>query len=185
MSVTLIQNQSLTLRSLASEDAPLLAKWLSDPQVLEYYEGRDNPHDLTEVREKFYIEDEITRCIFTWDGIAIGYLQFYPVEVHWKKVYGYQPDERIWGMDLFIGETHYWNCGIGTILVRTVACYVQEKYQAKVIIDPETWNLRAIRVYEKAGFKKIKLLPQYELHEGKWQDSWLMEFGQSHANAKF
>ena len=176
MPVTFIQEKSLSVRSLDREDAPLLAKWLSDPQVLAYYEGRDNPHDLTKVREKFYIEDEITRCILMWESIAIGYLQFYPVELHWKNVYGYQPEERVWGIDLFIGETHYWNRGIGTLVVRSVTDYLREKYRAKVIIDPEIWNTRAIRVYEKAGFKKIKLLPQYELHEGKWQDSWLMEF---------
>ncbi|MEA5468779.1 hypothetical protein [Spirulina sp. 06S082] len=38
----------------------------SDPQVLAYYEGRDNPHDLTKVQEKLYTN--LSRCaIFVTD----------------------------------------------------------------------------------------------------------------------
>ncbi len=34
------------LRTLEPSDAGLLVKWLSDPVVLEFYEGRNRPHDL-------------------------------------------------------------------------------------------------------------------------------------------
>lgn len=33
-------DQKITVRTLAAEDADLLVKWLSDPQVLAYYEGQ-------------------------------------------------------------------------------------------------------------------------------------------------
>jgi GNAT superfamily N-acetyltransferase len=46
-----------------------------------------------------------------------------------------------------------------------------------VTIDPETWNTRAIRSYERAGFAKWRFLPRAELHEGEWRDVWLMVFG--------
>lgn len=36
-----IKNAELTIRSLRKEDANHLSKWLSNPSVLEYYEGRD------------------------------------------------------------------------------------------------------------------------------------------------
>ncbi|GIN63772.1 hypothetical protein J27TS8_37650 [Robertmurraya siralis] len=42
----LFQNGKLLVRKLELKDNYLLAKWLSDPLVLEYYEGRDNPFDL-------------------------------------------------------------------------------------------------------------------------------------------
>lgn len=35
----------LIVRSLKHEDKALIVKWLSDNQVLKYYEGRNNPHD--------------------------------------------------------------------------------------------------------------------------------------------
>jgi aminoglycoside 6'-N-acetyltransferase len=37
-----------------------------------------------------------------------------------------------------------------------------------------TWNARAIRCYEKAGFRKVRRLPESELREGKWHDEWVM-----------
>lgn len=33
-----------------------LAKWLSDPAVLEFYEGRDSPFDVNKVQQVFYDE---------------------------------------------------------------------------------------------------------------------------------
>lgn len=37
----LCERDGVSLRRLAPEDKGLLLKWLSDPVVLEYYEGRD------------------------------------------------------------------------------------------------------------------------------------------------
>ncbi len=52
---------NLKVRML-EEDNVLLAKWLSDLSVLEFYEGRDNPFDLDKVNEVFYPpEDEEVR----------------------------------------------------------------------------------------------------------------------------
>ena len=44
----------------------------------------------------------------------------------------------------------------------------------RVVIDPRVENLRAIRCYEKAGFRKARRLPRHERHEGRWCDAWLM-----------
>lgn len=55
----LFHNGKLKVRKLEKEDNVLLAKWLSDPLVLEFYEGRDNPFDLEKVNEVFFApEDE-------------------------------------------------------------------------------------------------------------------------------
>lgn len=53
------------------------------------------------------------------------------------------------------------------------------KEARQVLIDPQVSNTRAIRCYEKCGFRKIKLLPRNELHEGEWRDCWLMGKGSS------
>ena len=79
-------------------------------------------------------------------------------------------------MDQFIGESTYWNKGIGTQLVRAMVAYlIEEKGADRIVMDPQTWNERAIRCYEKCGFKKVKLLPENELHEGEYRDCWLIE----------
>lgn len=175
----LFQNDKLTVRQLKQKDDSLLVKWLSDPSVLEFYEGRDNPFDLHKVHEKFYYrENGVVRCIVEFDQIPIGYIQYYPVDSDERKLYGYaDTSDVIYGMDQFIGDVAYWNKGIGTLLVNSMVEFLVEQNQAdRVVMDPQTWNERAIRCYEKCGFKKVKLLPKNELHEGEYRDCWLIEY---------
>lgn len=54
-------------------------------------------------------------------------------------------------------------------------CGIETKNLA-VVMDPQTWNKRAIRCYEKCGIKKVKILPEHEFHEGRYRDCWLIEY---------
>ncbi len=176
----LFKKGSLTVRKLESRDAAILAKWLSDPTVLEYYEGRDNPHDTEKVLKNYFDhEDEVHGCIVENEGVQIGYIQFYPLDAETKEIYGYTDDESeiLYGMDQFIGEVEYWNQGIGQLLVQAMVEFlVKNKDADRVVMDPQTWNKRAIRCYENSGFEKVKLLPKHELHEGEFRDCWLIEY---------
>jgi len=164
---------------LKEEDAAFLVKWLSDPEVLRFYEGRDNSFDIVKVKEKFFTkESETNRCIVEWQEEPIGYIQYYMVDDEYRDKYGYdQFKGRLYGMDQFIGETDYWNKGIGTTLVRSMTAFLMERKNAEAIVmDPQAWNERAIHCYEKCGFKKIRLLPKHEYHEGEYRDCWLIEY---------
>jgi aminoglycoside 6'-N-acetyltransferase len=175
----LYKNDEITVRTLTENDAPLLVKWLSDPQVIEYYAGRDRPYNLEMVKNHFYERTiEITQCIVIYSKHEIGYIQFYIINDQEIEEYGFKDFKgNIYGMDQFIGEVDFWNKGIGTKLVSSMVKYLVEHQSAdKIVLDPQTWNVRAVRVYEKCGFKKIKLLPQHERHEGQLKDCWLMEY---------
>lgn len=174
-----IQHDRVAIRELIVDDKILMAKWLSNPEVLQFYEGRDRPLDLAQVEEDFYGDaDDETRCLIQYDELPIGYVQFYPVGDEERRAYGYSdPSEVIYGMDQFIGEPVYWNKGIGTQLVEMVVTYLLNERKAdRIVMDPQTWNERAIRCYEKCGFKKVKLLPKHEWHEGEYRDCWLIEY---------
>lgn len=173
----LLQNGKLKVRRLEIEDNVLLAKWLSDPLVLEFYEGRNNPFDLEKVNEVFYApEDDEVQCIVEYEGKEIGYIQFYQVDDDTKKEYGYL-NENVYGTDQFIGEVEYWNKGIGTLLVTSIMMFLIEQKRAdRIVMDPQAQNTRAIKCYEKCGFKKVKMLPGRELHEGEYRDCWLIEY---------
>jgi aminoglycoside 6'-N-acetyltransferase len=169
----------LAVRELTGEDAGLLVKWLSDPQVLAFYEGRDRPHDSVLVRQHFYeLRGGIDACIVQYEGRAIGYMQFYPIGEEERDVYGYSDETlTIAGMDQFIGEPAYWNRGIGTQLMTAAIDYlVNGKGVNLIVMDPQTWNERAIRCYEKSGFRKKRLLEKHERHEGELRDCWLMKY---------
>jgi len=175
----IFEKQEIRLRTLQLNDAALLVKWLSDPVVLEFYEGRDRPHDLELVKEHFYDEQaEVTRCIVQYKERDIGYLQFYLIDDEELEVYGYVGFEgQIFGMDQFIGEPDLWNQGMGSRLIKETVNYLIEAKQAeKIVMDPQAWNKRALRVYEKIGFVKKKYLEQHEQHEGELRDCWLIEY---------
>ncbi|TYR80498.1 acetyltransferase [Priestia megaterium] len=174
----IISNEKLIIRELTESDKELLVKWLSNPLVLQYYEGRDNPHDINMINEHFYqYEDDVTRCMIEFEHTAIGYIQFYLVDSQEKKAYGYEVLENIYGMDQFIGETDYWNKGIGTDLVKLMIDYLTHKKHAeKIVMNPQAWNQRAISCYERCGFKKVKYLPKHEYHEEELRDCWLIEY---------
>jgi aminoglycoside 6'-N-acetyltransferase len=173
------KTKEITVRELNKTDEEFLVTWLSNPKVLEYYEGRDRPHDIAMVRESFYMSDEETRCIVEYKGKRIGYIQFYPLDEESRLAYEYQKHENIYGTDQFIGEIEYWNRGIGKKLVKSMVEYLVSNRKAdKIVMDPQTWNDRAIACYEKCGFKKVKLLKENEEHEGQLRDCWLLEYSQ-------
>jgi aminoglycoside 6'-N-acetyltransferase len=167
----------LAVRLLEPEDELLLVEWLNNPLVLQYYEGRDRPHDLDQVREHFYGEDETVRCIIVYEGQPIGYIQYYVCQEEERVEYGYSPQELIYGMDQFIGEPQYWNRGLGTRLVHMMKSYLTGKLGAdRIVMDPQVWNERALRCYERCGFRKVRLMKEHEWHEGHFRDCWLMEY---------
>ena len=163
-----------------SEDYTLMSKWLTDPVVLQYYEGRDNPHNIDKIEETYaprVLKKEcVIPCIMQFDGRYIGYIQYYQITEDEKSEYGYDGWENVYGIDLFIGEPEYWNKGIGSRTLKgLIEMLENEKKADRIIIDPQTWNVRAISCYEKCGFSKVKLMKKHELHEGEYRDCWLME----------
>jgi len=180
----LIQQDEIAIRLMQDEiaDYYLMAKWLTDEKVLKFYEGRDNPFSLERIIETYQPlavgDDAVKPCIIYYRNIPIGYLQYYLLDdlaETDKKMYCLEQTDNVYAIDLFIGETKYWNRGIGTKILSIFVNYLFAVLLAdKIVIDPHIDNARAIRCYEKCGFVKIKLLPAHELHEGEYSDCWLM-----------
>ena len=177
----LIQKHDLTIRRMRDhpDDYAHMARWRSNPDVLEFYGGRDKPLDMDGVlaryRPRVLGHENVTPCIVTLGQSRIGYMQTYTLSPQDKQRFAFPIEERVFGIDLFIGETRLWNQGIGTRMVAAMLDYLFLEQKAdRVMIDPEMWNRRAVRCYEKAGFRKVRILPEHELHEGIWRDSWLM-----------
>jgi aminoglycoside 6'-N-acetyltransferase len=173
----------LVVRLMRDEtsDYELMSRWLSDERVLEFYDGRDKPLSVEGAREKYGPrsrgEGSVASCILELAGKPIGYLQFYRTDDfdEWRTLLGLAPEPARYSIDIFIGEPELWNLGLGTRALRSVLDHLfGDRHASAVVITPFAWNERAIRCYEKAGFRKVRLMPEVELHEGKLQDEWLM-----------
>jgi aminoglycoside 6'-N-acetyltransferase len=156
----------------------LLSRWMTDERLLEWVYGRDDPYPVDRVKTKFGPrvrgEDTVRPCFMLLAGRPVGYLQYYPVTE--PGDYALANADATWGLDLWIGEPELWSGGIGTAVLRLVLAHLFEREGAEtVVIDPRVENARAVRCYEKAGFAKVKVLMQHEMHEGAKRDSWLME----------
>jgi GNAT superfamily N-acetyltransferase len=100
-------------------------------------------------------DDSTTRSyIVLGDGAPIGYIQSY---VAMGSGEGWWPDEQdpgVRGIDQFLAHPGQLGRGIGTAMVRA---FVQRLFAdpsvTRIQTDPSPQNRRAIRCYEKAGFR--------------------------------
>ena len=176
-----VASDDIAIRHMRDDDDDylLMSRWLSDERVLEFYEGRDNPHDLAKVRLKYGPrargQGDPAPCMLVYRGTPVGYMQYYSVEGSSAGKLGIEATKGIYGVDLFIGLPELWDKGIGTAALSALVGYLSDDMGAlRIVIDPRVSNSRAIRCYEKCGFKMKKLLPGRELHEGEYRDCRLM-----------
>ncbi len=180
----LIEKADLAVRTMEDSlvDYMHMAKWMTTPEVMDFYEGHDCTYDLEKVIDKYRPrtkgETPITPCIIEINHKAAGYLQFYPVDKE-----EYNVDERIdlssyqhpYAADILLGEAKICGKGVGTKVLTIMIDYLFDMTIADVLyIDPQTWNHRAIRCYEKCGFKPVAVMEKRELHNGEYKDSLIM-----------
>lgn len=67
--------------------------------------------------------------------------------------------------------------GLGSDAVRTVARWLFEiRGHHRLTIDPAASNERAIRAYERVGFRRVGVMRQYErARDRTWHDGLLMD----------
>lgn len=111
-------------------------------------------------------DDDVTVYAVTVDGSTIGVIQ------SWEET---DPDYRHAGIDVALHPDRH-DQGLGTDAVRTLARHLFESGHHRVTIDPAADNERAIRCYEKVGFRRVGVMRQYERgQDGTFHDGLLMD----------
>lgn len=148
--------KAISFRPLAERDLTLLVYWLNKPHVQRWWD--DHLTDA-ELRVKYgnRIGDQVVMPFIVYlHDKPIGFIQYYYAN---QVGHGWWPEEieGSVGIDQFIGEEDYLNQGYGTWLIRNfINKLLKNPAIHKVITDVDPDNHRAIRCYEKAGFKLIK-----------------------------
>jgi aminoglycoside 6'-N-acetyltransferase len=136
-------------RAVTSKDLPMLARWLKEPHLAEWW--GDPAVSLSEIEDA--MEDIATEpLIVEIDGEPIAYLQSYDPHLEEDHPYQDQPTGTL-GIDISIGRPDLVGKGLGSAIIRQFAEMLFEEGCPRIIIDPDPANARAIRAYEKAGFR--------------------------------
>jgi len=159
-----LHGQLVRLRPAAMTDAARLTEILAHPDVEAWW----GPHDLTAVQAKVSGQDDgSVPFAIEADGEIIGLIQYSEEN---------EPNYRHAGIDVFL-HPDWHGRGLGADALRTLARFLfEERGHHRITIDPAAHNERAIRSYQRVGFRPVGVLRQYERGpDGDWHDGLLMD----------
>ena len=158
-----LRGDRIGLRPLVPGDRERLIEVLSNPTVQQWWDSRGPEHSARELLD----DDEVVPFAIELDGRMIGSIQYHEEP---------DPEYRHAGIDVFLDAAHQ-DRGYGTEAVRTLARYLLEVLgHHRLTIDPAAANARAIRAYEKVGFRAVGVMRRYERRQdGRFHDGLLMD----------
>jgi aminoglycoside 6'-N-acetyltransferase len=162
----------LTLRRATVEDAPLLRRWDDEPHVVASDPTSDWQWE-TELAEDWPWREQLVAEV---DGMPIGFVQIIDPAEEVSRYWGDVP-ANLRAIDVWIGEAGYLGRGYGTRMMRWAIdfCFADPAVEA-ILIDPLASNDRAIRFYQRLGFKPVgerrfgqDLCLVHRLERGEWK----------------
>jgi RimJ/RimL family protein N-acetyltransferase len=127
---------------------PHVAEWWSEPRTLDAIEADYLPTIEGTSSTKAYIVNI--------ENEPIGFIQAYVVEGSGDGWWEDERDPGARGIDQFLADASRVNQGLGTAMIRA---FLEQLFGdpavTRVQTDPSPANRRAVRCYEKAGFKAI------------------------------
>jgi len=154
----------VTLRLAREADLGPFATILATPEVARWWPA----YDRARVDAEFLaVEPGYTVHAIELDGRVVGMIQTSEED---------EPEFRHATIDLFV-DPAVQGRGLGPDAIRTVARDLFERRgHHRLTVDPAADNDRAIRAYEKVGFRRVGRLRRYQrFPDGSWRDGLLME----------
>lgn len=116
---------------------------------------------------RWLAEEDLSLLVVELDETVVGIVDFEEV---------LEPEYHSAGMDIALLECCIGR-GVGTEALRLLGAWlIDVRNHHRLTIDPAADNARAIRAYEKIGFRRIGLARCYERGpDGIWHDNLLMD----------
>ncbi len=161
--------EKIYLRALDREDAPRIAAWFNDPEVTRNT-SRYRPLSLTEQVKL------IDRIHENSDDLVVGIVLKATDELIGQcGLHGVNDKNRRCGFWILIGDRTNWDQGYGSEATRLMLALAFDTLNLnRVQLDVFVDNERAVRCYEKLGFRKDGILRQHAYREGAYHDLHLM-----------
>lgn len=155
----------ITFVRLSRDDLPMMHRWLNNPKVAEWYGVGDDNHGfpameevVEEYEENFAADPKNHAFTLHLGGRPIGYIQCYRLGEYPDYAKELNVDSDAWAIDIFIGEDDARERNLGSRAVELLlAEHIFSRPEVTTcFICPDPENKRAIRAYEKAGFRYVK-----------------------------
>lgn len=148
-------------RPLSAEDLPRLHEWVQRPHVAQWWE---NPRSLNGIRQEYLPVvqgTESTRAYVAYEAAQpVGFIQSYVVVDSGDGWWPEETDPGARGIDQFLLDEHRLGQGLGTAMIRAFLAHLfADPHVTAVQTDPAPHNARAVRCYEKAGFRRVGVVP--------------------------
>lgn len=151
-----------TFEPVRHEHLALIDGWLRQPHWQQWW--ADPESELGYIRDMLEGRDTTRPFIFCLGGGPVGYIQYWFIGDHQNEVWipdhpwlAKLPSDAV-GVDLSIGDEGLLSKGIGSAVLREFSERLLDEGYRTIVIDPDSENLRAVRAYEKAGFRPVPSL---------------------------
>ncbi|MCK9893680.1 GNAT family N-acetyltransferase [Frankia sp. AgB32] len=154
----------VAVRPGVDDDVARLRAILAEPSVVRWW---GQPPPVAEIRGDLLGDTGTVLLVVTVAGEVAGGIQYSEEN---------DPRYRHAGIDVFLGG-RFQDRGVGTTAILLLARFlVGPRGHHRLTIDPAADNCRAIRCYEKVGFRRVGVLRQYEIGPaGTPHDGLLMD----------
>lgn len=163
----MILGEKTRLRALERDDLPHFVRWINDPETRRFMAIR---YPLSMTEEEKWWEGLLDRkdhifAIETEDGTYIGNIGLHDIE----------PENRRAMLGIIIGDKRYWGQGYGTDAIRAMLGWAFGYLNLhRVYLTVYAYNARAIRCYEKCGFRHEGVMRQARYTDGQYFDGLMM-----------
>jgi aminoglycoside 6'-N-acetyltransferase len=167
----LLVGARVTVRPGRPADVEPLRAILAEASVRQWW---GEPSSADEVAEKLLGEVRTERLsdgevllVIDVDGAVAGGIEYFEET---------DPQYRHANIDIYVATGHQGR-GVGTEAVALLARFLFERRgHHRLTIDPAVANTRAVRSYEKVGFRRVGVLREYERGpDGTFHDGLLMD----------
>lgn len=169
----LFSGKRVNLRAIEEEDLPLAVEYLNDPEII--MNADDDPPMPTSIeKQKLWfanynktkgIKDGVEFAIETKDGKYIGGCG--TNEIDFKN--------RIAKVGIFIGPRENLGKGYGSDAMKLLVNFLfMEMNMNKITLNVFGYNKRAVRSYEKCGFKLEAIGREAMYRNGRYHDEYTM-----------
>jgi aminoglycoside 6'-N-acetyltransferase len=159
-----LRGSRVTIRPGERHDAELLRAVLAEESVIRWW---GDPEPTEQIAAKLRGDASGVLLAVQLGGQLAGGIQYHEEQ---------DPMYRHAGIDIFLGHS-YQGQGVGPEAIGLLARFLfEQRGHHRITIDPAAANQRAIRCYQKIGFRPVGVMRQYERgNDGHFHDGLLMD----------